>query len=79
VLGVLQLEPTLLWEHDIKGITPTPLSNFIEGRRAFTPALIARYGDNWSVEASYTNYFGGGAKNLLRDRDVVEFSVKYQF
>ena len=79
VFGILQLEPTLLWEQDIKGITPTPLLNFIEGRRAFTPALIARYGSNWSTEMSYTNYFGAGAKNLLRDRDVVQLSVKYSF
>jgi len=79
VFGVLQLEPTMLWEHDVRGITPTPLSNFIQGRKSFTPALITRYGNNWSAEVSYTNYFGGGARNLLRDRDVVQVSVKYSF
>jgi hypothetical protein len=32
-----------------------------------------------SGEVGYTRYAGGGEHNLLRDRDFVEFHVKYSF
>jgi hypothetical protein len=79
VFNLFQMEPTLHFEHDVTGITPTPISNFVQGRRAIVASLITRVGSNWSTELGYSHFFGGGAQNLLRDRDYADLSIKYSF
>lgn len=79
VFGGLTLEPRVLWTHDVGGVTPSPVSTFLEGRKSFTLGLAARYIDRWTANLSYTNFFGAGRQNFLRDRDLVRFRVSYTF
>ena len=79
LLGGLTLEPTLRFDHDVQGITPEPLGNFVKNSRMLTPSIGWRYLSNLTGEVGYTTFFGGGASNLLRDRDFVEAYVRYSF
>lgn len=78
-IGPVGLKPTLRWDHDLHGISPTPISNFVAGRRQLTASLGFTYLDGLSGEIGYTRYIGAGQQNLLRDRDHVEVAIKYAF
>jgi len=75
----LTLEPTLRFDDDVYGVTPTPLQNFTEASRLLAPSLGFRYLNNTTAEIGYTAYIGGGQGNLLRDRDFYSLSLKYTF
>jgi hypothetical protein len=79
LLGPVSLEPTLRFVHDVTGTSPSPVANFVEGRKEADFLLGFSYLDNWKADVGYINFFGGGVSNLLSDRDVVEASVKYSF
>ncbi|TXH06431.1 MAG: DUF1302 domain-containing protein [Nevskiaceae bacterium] len=79
VLDLFTLEPTVRFTHDVKGISPTPVSNFVEGRKQIDLTLGFRFHNDISTEVGYTTYFGGGKQNLLADRDYVDLVVKYAF
>ena len=79
LLGGLTLEPTLRFDHDVSGITPLPVGNFVQNSRTLTPSLGWRYLSNLTGEVGYTTFFGGGQSNLLRDRDFVDAYVRYSF
>ena len=79
LLGGLTLEPALRFDHDVSGITPLPLGNFVQNSRAVTPSIGWRYLSNLTGEVGYTAFFGGGQSNLLRDRDFVNAYVRYSF
>lgn len=79
VLGLFRLEPQLRFDHDVKGVTPTPLLNFVEDRKTVNVSVTGYYLQSWSAELGYTSYFGGGKGNLLADRDYVEAVLKYTF
>lgn len=78
-IGPVGLKPTLRWDHDLHGISPTPITNFVAGRRQLTASLGFTYLEGLSGEIGYTRYFGAGQQNLLRDRDHVEMAIKYAF
>ncbi|NOY67256.1 MAG: DUF1302 domain-containing protein [Gammaproteobacteria bacterium] len=75
----VNLSPRIVFKHDVRGTSPGPGGNFIEGRKALTLGLGATYLNEWQFDASYTNYFGGGLFNLISDRDFVAISAKYSF
>jgi hypothetical protein len=79
VFGGLILVPRLVWTHDVHGITPAPVSTFIAGRKSLSLGLAARYIDRWTADLGYTRFFGAGADNLVRDRDLVRLRVSYTF
>ncbi|MDE1147327.1 MAG: DUF1302 domain-containing protein [Azospirillaceae bacterium] len=78
-IGGINLMPRIVWEHDVHGTTPLPVGTFIDGRKAVSVGLTASLLDKWSADINYTNFFGGGDFNLIKDRDFVSFSVKYSF
>jgi hypothetical protein len=78
VLGVFRVEPMVRFDHDMEGVTPTPITNFIQNRKQLTTSVTAYY-LNWSTEVGYTRYWGGGDSNLLSDRDFVEAVLKFSF
>jgi hypothetical protein len=78
-IGPVNLTPQIAFAHDVDGTTPQPLGNFVEGRKAVTLSLAASYLNSLQGEISYTNFFGGGAFNLINDRDFVSISVSYFF
>ena len=77
-LGV-NLQPVVGFRHDVAGTTPAPLGNFVEHRKGLNLALRGDFLNRWSGEISYTNFFGGGQNNPLRDRDFISFNLKYSF
>lgn len=79
LIGPIRLEPSLRFDHDVQGVTPTPLGNFVKDRKLGSLHLTAYYQQAWSLQLGYTSYFGGGAGNLLADRDYLEATVKYLF
>jgi hypothetical protein len=79
VLGGLTVEPRVLFTHDVQGVTPAPVSTFVEGRKSFTLGLGLVYINRVTANLSYTSFFGAGDRNLLGDRDLVRFRVSYTF
>ncbi|AUN30335.1 DUF1302 domain-containing protein [Niveispirillum cyanobacteriorum] len=75
----VNLYPSISWQHDVNGTTPTPLGNFIEGRKAVSLGLRALVRETITVDLAYSNFFGAGKFNLINDRDFVSASVKYSF
>ncbi len=78
-LGPVNVKPTVVWFHDVNGTSPSPILNFVHGRRTVTAALAADYLLSWTARLSYSNTFGGDRYNLVRDRDFVTFALGYSF
>lgn len=79
VMGLFTMEPTLLFQHDVNGITPTPIVNFIEDRMQLNAILGINYLQTWQLDLGYASYFGAGAQNLVSDRDYLDLALKYSF
>lgn len=79
VFNALTVEPTILWQHDVRGITPTPIVNFVEDRKQVNLILGVNYLQAWQFDLGYAMYLGDDPQNLLHDRDYVDFAVKYSF
>ena len=79
VLRGLTLTPRLVWFHDIKGYSPAPYVNFIEGRKQIISSVDASFGVGWTAGVSYNWYTGGGNANLERDRDHAKLFLAYEF
>ncbi len=77
--GGVQLNPTVLFLHDLRGTSPAPVTNFIEDRRVILTSLLMDFRDNWSAGLSYQVFSGGGTRHRLRDRDNVSAFVAYVF
>jgi len=77
--GNVNLHPTFIWLHDLKGISPSPIINFIEGRRLLISNLTAELGQDWTLGLTYQRFGGGGTQHRLRDRDNVSLFVAYVF
>ena len=73
------LSPRIAFNHDVKGITPGPGGNFLEGRKSITVGVEANYLQKWVFDLSYTGFNGAGQLNQIYDRDFYSFSVKYSF
>lgn len=80
-IGPVNLFPTIGWQHDVHGTTPSPIVNFVEDRAAISLGLNATYLDAWSGGIQYTNFFaiGDDEFNTVRDRDFVSMNVRYAF
>ncbi len=78
-IGAWSLNPRFGWQHDVKGVTPGPGGNFIEGVKALTIGISAEYQNAWQVDLSYTDYSGAGRWNLVNDRDFIGGFIKYSF
>jgi hypothetical protein len=75
----VNLSPSLAFVHDVRGNTPLPLGNFVEGRKSINVAAEFTWQNAWSLEFRYVNFFGAGRYNLLSDRDYASTTVKYSF
>ncbi|ATE58625.1 DUF1302 domain-containing protein [Thauera sinica] len=72
------LTPQIDWYHDVSGTSPNAIP-FVEGRKALTVSLFANYRDRWKGALQWVTFAGGGANNLMRDRDFVSASLSYSF
>lgn len=75
----VNLFPSISFAHDVQGVTPGPVGNFVEDRMALSVGLRAVLAETWTVDLSYSSFFGAGKRNSIRDRDFIAASVKYAF
>jgi hypothetical protein len=73
----ITVNPTLGWRHDFRGTTPN--QTFIENRKAVSLGVALDYLQIWGANLGYTNFFGGGRKDLVADRDFVSVSFSYRY
>ncbi len=78
-IGAVTLQPTVAFNHDVNGTSPTPISSYVEGRQSLFLGMGANYLNNWQANLGYTTNWGGGKYNMLRDRDFVSLTVSYSF
>ena len=74
----INVMPTLIWFEDISGISPSPMQNYVEGRRLMVPGLFFDFSQALSGSILY-QYHDGELTNLLRDRDNLSISLAYNF
>lgn len=72
------MSPVLDFYHDVHGVSPNTIP-FIEGRKALSLGLNFDYHNALKASVGYSSFWGGGALNMMRDRDVLSASVAYTF
>ena len=60
LLGAVNVSPRAVFSHDVKGVSPT----FNEGAQAVTLGVNFNYQQVYTVDVSYTSFFGG--REILR-------------
>lgn len=75
----ISLIPRAVFFHDVDGVTPGPFTTFVEDRKSATLGLTTRFSQNFDIDLSYTNFFGGGDFNTRNDRDNASLTVAYRF
>ncbi len=71
------LAPRIVFQHDVSGNTPAPISNFLEDRKAISLGLSWDYQSTWKLDFGYNRFFGNESANLIHDRDYVSLAVSY--
>ncbi len=79
LMGPWNVLPRFNWQHDVKGTTPGPGGNFVEGRYGLTLGVAANLRAKWEVDMSWTKFGGAGRFNDLNDRDYVAATLKFSF
>lgn len=79
VFAGINISPTIAFTQDVKGTTPLPLGNYVEGRNSVNIATEFIFRNSWSFEVRYVRYNGAGRFNLLSDRDYFATTLKYSF
>ncbi|WP_277374323.1 DUF1302 domain-containing protein [Pseudomonas sp. AA-38] len=78
VYAGVNLSPFAVFKHDFEG-NSHQTGNFVEGRKAYTLGLRASYLNSLEAEIQYTEFYGAGQNNVMRDRDNIGVNVKYSF
>ncbi len=73
------MQPRIVFQHDVKGNTPAPISNFLEDRQSVALGTSFDYQRRWKVDFAYNAFFGAEDKNLISDRDYVSLALSYSF
>ncbi len=79
LIGAWTLLPRVSWSQDVKGTSPGPGGNFIDGRYGVTVGVGASLRATWELDVAYTQFGGAGRWNDLNDRDFAAASVKVSF
>ncbi len=79
LIGPWNVLPRFNWQHDVRGTTPGPGGNFVEGRYGLTVGVAANLQAEWEVDMSWTKFGGAGRFNDINDRDFVAATLKYSF
>lgn len=78
-IGDIALHPTLVFFHDIQGVSPSVIDNYLEGRMFGVVALDADFTQSFSGGVQYQIYAGAGQRNLRKDRDNISINLRYAF
>ncbi len=75
-LGV-NMSPRVVFQHDVSGNTPVPISNFIEDRKAIALGVGFDYQSVYKWDIVYSSFYGAGSANNLADKDFISVSFSY--
>ncbi|MBA3564313.1 MAG: DUF1302 domain-containing protein [Gammaproteobacteria bacterium] len=78
-VGPWTVSPRFSFQHDVNGTSPGPGGNFIEDLKAITVGVNGNLQNRFSLDLSYTEFYGAGRYNLINDRDFIAFSAQYSF
>ncbi len=73
----INMAPRVVFQHDVNGKTPAPISNFHEDRKSVSYGITFDYLSQWKADIKYNRFFGAGDENRLADRDFVSFTISY--
>ena len=80
VFDGVNMNTRLVFAHDVNGITPDPVSVFIEDRKSAGVTVTFNYLQKLSAAFAYNLFWDGvGTTNQLEDRDFASFNLKYSF
>ncbi|WP_246119404.1 DUF1302 domain-containing protein [Aliikangiella coralliicola] len=79
VVGGWNMSPRIVFQHDVEGTTPGPISNFVEDRKAVTLGLGLDYRSQWKADIGYSMFTGAGTANVMGDKDFVAANISYSF
>jgi hypothetical protein len=79
VFAGINLQPALLFFHDVHGISLANAPNYVQGRKTVYAVLDAQFTQNFRVNLQYQLFTGGGKYNTLLDRDNIALSASYAF
>jgi len=74
----VNLKPEVSFKHGVHGFGPEPGAAFREGEKSLSLSLTGDYLNTYSVQLSYTNFFGGDY-NAIEDRDFIALSGSISF
>jgi hypothetical protein len=77
VFNGVNFKPILGFFHDVDGIAPAPMQNFIEGRKQFLIGTDIIFESGWTGQVFYQGF--AGRNHTLSDRDFLSFSAAYTF
>ena len=78
VFAGVNVSPYAVYKSDFEG-NSSQTGNFVEDRQAYTLGVRASYLSSLEAELAYTEFYGGGQDNVVRDRDNIGMNVKYSF
>ena len=78
VFSGINLKPSIAFNHDVEGYSPTNTSGFGEGEQSVDISLDADYLSTYKASISYTQFMGGDY-NAMKDKDFASISVGMQF
>ncbi|MEQ9519238.1 MAG: DUF1302 domain-containing protein [Parvibaculum sp.] len=73
------LSPRVAWNHNVKGNSPAPMSNFREGNKSLSLAVDVAYQASWRGGISYTNNMANEKFSRDGDTDFVAVNLSYSF
>jgi hypothetical protein len=79
VIGTVSLHPTLILFHDLGGISPATIDNYVAGRKTINLGIDADLAQSLVVGVQYQWFTGAGGNNLRSDRDNYGLHLSYSF
>jgi Protein of unknown function (DUF1302) len=71
--------PQIVYAYDFEGTTPAPYGNYLEDRQSVGLSVTGTLNNNFRVNASYSNFFGGHIANKSKDTDFASLTASYSF
>ena len=78
-IGNICLRPTLILFHDLGGISPATIDNYVADRKIINMQLDAELTQSLGAGMQYQWFTGAGRLNLRSDRDNFTMHVRYTF
>ncbi len=79
VFAGVNLRPTISFSHDVYGVSPGPITNFLRNRKALGLSMEAEYLNTYTLNVGYTDFYGAEPYNQLADRDFYSLSLSAAF